>query len=141
MDHLFVYGTLRSAARDVMGAAMRARLSREARCVGAATSPGRLYDLGDYPGMIAAEPRERDVVLGELVEIRNTAATFRWLDLYEDVDLVHPTNGLYRRAPQIALLGDGRIMRCWAYVLNVEPHKRDLIASACWLTHCAERQM
>ena len=39
--HLFVYGTLLSAAGHPMGA----RLRREARLIGAAIDPGRLYRI------------------------------------------------------------------------------------------------
>ena len=58
MQHLFVYGTLRSGARDTLGAAMRSRLSFETSSLGRAAMPGHLYDLGAYPGLVEAEPRE-----------------------------------------------------------------------------------
>ena len=45
--HLFVYGTLRRAVMHPM----HATLSRAAEFAGAAMLPGRLYDLGEYPGV------------------------------------------------------------------------------------------
>lgn len=135
MDHLFVYGTLLSSASDTLGAAMRARLSNETTLVGRGSTPGRLYDLGDYPGLIEAEPRDRTLVAGEVLELRDAAATFHWLDLYEDVDADDPAAGLYRRVPQLALLNDGRAIRCWVYVLNDEPDHGALIEEGCWLSH------
>lgn len=135
MDHLFVYGTLLSNARDTMGAAMRARLSNETGFMGAGSTPGRLYNLGDYPGLIEAEPRDRDLVAGEVLELHDASATFQWLDLYEGVDPAAPAAGLYRRVPQLALLNDARAVRCWVYVLNEVPEPGALIVDGCWLTH------
>ncbi|MFT5510717.1 MAG: gamma-glutamylcyclotransferase (GGCT)/AIG2-like uncharacterized protein YtfP [Hyphomicrobiaceae bacterium] len=137
MDHLFVYGTLLSNARDALGAAMRARLSNETGFIGPGSTPGRLYDLGDYPGLIEAQPRDRDLVMGEVLELHDANATFRWLDLYEDVDPNDPAAGLYRRVPQLALLNDGRAIRCWVYALNDVPGQNTLIAGGCWLSHVA----
>ena len=121
MDHLFVYGTLLSKAQDTLGAVMRARLARETASQWQATSPGRLFTLGDYPGMIPAEPRDRNLVTGEVFALRDAEATFRWLDLYEDVDQQNPARGIYRRVPHLALMADGGTLRCWVYALNAEP--------------------
>lgn len=137
MEHLFVYGTLLSGAQDTLGAAMRVRLQREAKIVAAASSPGRLFDLGAYPGMVEAEPRDRDLVSGEVLELRDPVATFRWLDRYEDVDPDEPAAGLYRRVPHLALWHDGQTSRCWVYALNAAPAHGVNIQSGCWLTHCA----
>lgn len=135
MDHLFVYGTLLSGASDTLGAAMRARLAGETSFVGAGSTPGWLYNLGDYPGLIEAEPRDRALVAGEVLELRDPVVTFHWLDQYEDVDRQNPAAGLYRRVPQLALLDDGRAIRCWVYVLNQEPDEAALIQEGCWLSH------
>ena len=136
MDHLFVYGTLLSNARDTLGAAMRARLHGEADLVGRASTPGRLYNLGDYPGLVEAEPRgDRSLVAGEVLALQDATATFRWLDLYEDVDPVNPAAGLYRRVPQLALLDDHSALRCWVYVINAVPADAAAIDSGCWMTN------
>lgn len=135
MNHLFVYGTLLSNASDTLGAVMRARLAGETSFVDRGSTPGRLYDLGDYPGLVEAELRDRALVSGEVLELRDPATTFRWLDLYEDVDAKDPTAGIYRRVPQLALLNDGRAIRCWVYVLNREPDHTTLIKVGCWLSH------
>ena len=138
MDHLFVYGTLLTNARDSLGAAMRARLQREARLIGTASVPGRLYDLGDYPGFVEAPPRgARDLVAGEVLQLHDATATFDWLDLYEDVDRVDPTAGLYRRVPQLALLDTADAVRCWLYVLNQIPADAVVIDGGSWLSRKA----
>ena len=62
------------------------------------------------------------------------AATFDWLDLYEDVDRADPSAGLYRRVPQLALLDADEAVRCWVYVLNAAPADACVIDSGCWLS-------
>ena len=74
-DHLFVYGTLMSAAKSRLGRGERARLFREGRSLGAAFARGRLYDLGRYPGM--TDPHgPRELVHGEVVRLDDPSRSF-----------------------------------------------------------------
>ena len=74
-DHLFVYGTLMSAAKSRLGRGERARLFREGRSLGAAFARGRLYDLGRYPGM--TDPHgPRELVHGEVVRLDDPSRVF-----------------------------------------------------------------
>ena len=74
---LFVYGTLRPFVAIEMAKWLRSN----ARHLGSATTPGRLYDLGAYPGMTGAHGR-RERVVGDVYRISN-ARVFRVLDRYE----------------------------------------------------------
>jgi len=74
---LFVYGTLRPFAAIPMSRWLR----RTARYLGPATTAGRLYDLGSYPGMRAARHR-RDRVVGDVYRVVRLRV-FRVLDQYE----------------------------------------------------------
>ena len=75
---LFVYGTLRPFAAIPMSR----WLSTVAVHVGHARTPGRLYDLGPYPGLTL--PRRRgEWVLGEVYRLRAPKASLRVLDRYE----------------------------------------------------------
>jgi gamma-glutamylcyclotransferase (GGCT)/AIG2-like uncharacterized protein YtfP len=74
---LFVYGTL----RPFVDIEMAKWLRRNARYLGPATTPGRLYDLGAYPGMKAARGR-RERVVGDVYRVAD-ARVFRVLDRYE----------------------------------------------------------
>jgi gamma-glutamylcyclotransferase (GGCT)/AIG2-like uncharacterized protein YtfP len=74
---LFVYGTL----RPFVDIPMARWLRRSARYVGPATTRGRLYDLGSYPGMRAAR-NCRDRVVGDVYRIVRPRA-LRALDRYE----------------------------------------------------------
>src|SRR5688572_25264320 len=74
---LFVYGTLRPFC-DI---AMAKWLRESARHFGLATTSGRLYDLGPYPGMTAARGR-RERVVGDVYRVVNPCV-LRVLDRYE----------------------------------------------------------
>jgi gamma-glutamylcyclotransferase (GGCT)/AIG2-like uncharacterized protein YtfP len=64
---LFAYGTLRDARQRAR--VLRGALSRD---VGSGSAPGALYDLGDYPGMVAGAPDDR--VPGTVIELADDAA-------------------------------------------------------------------
>jgi gamma-glutamylcyclotransferase (GGCT)/AIG2-like uncharacterized protein YtfP len=77
---LFVYGTLRPFVDIEMATWLRGA----ARYLGPATTPGRLYDLGAYPGMLAARARGERVV-GDVYRVTNPRV-WRVLDAYEAGD-------------------------------------------------------
>jgi gamma-glutamylaminecyclotransferase len=90
MTRLFVYGTLKRGCKNHRHLAGQIYVG-EARTV----AGYRLYDLGDYPGMVAA-PDDTEGVTGELW-LADDAALAR----LDDFEGVH--EGLYRRVP-VALL-------------------------------------
>ena len=75
--HLFVYGTLRPFVDIPMARWLRGA----ARYVGPATTRGRLYDLGAYPGLCAARGRGERVI-GDVYRVARPHV-FRVLDRYE----------------------------------------------------------
>src|SRR5438045_1002594 len=106
-DYLFVYGTL---LREI-GHPMAEFLARQGRFVGPAKMPGRLYDLGPYPGM--REPHiADDWVHGELYELHDAAATFETLDRYESLG-VEPAAFVRQRG--IATLLSSNVVETWVY--------------------------
>lgn len=116
---LFAYGTLRDALqRDVV---LRGAPSRE---VGAGSTPGALYDLGHYPGLVDGGPDDR--VPGALIELADAAALER-LDAYEDV-----ANGLFVRRRTAVRLDSGGEREAWVYVYNRSIAGRPRITSWCW---------
>jgi gamma-glutamylcyclotransferase (GGCT)/AIG2-like uncharacterized protein YtfP len=100
--YLFVYGTLKSAFMNRHARQLR----REARLLGAARMPGRLYRVRWYPGM--RPPREpKDLITGELYKLRQPVKTLKVLDGYEE----H-----YRRELHLATLETDERFRAWVYV-------------------------
>ncbi len=111
LDRLFVYGTLMKGS----GTPMAKRLHAESACMGPARTPGRLYRLGYYPGLVRAE-REAGCVFGEVVKLRNPRRSLRWLDAYEGCGPDDPEPRMYERVIVPVKLKSGRILSAWTYV-------------------------
>ncbi len=127
---LFVYGTLR---RDPSHE-MFHLLAKHARYLGDATVSGRLFDLGEYPGMISSNGTSQ--VVGEIYEIDKT----KWddvitrLDTYEGCSSDDPEPHEYRRELVNARLTTGGEIPAWAYVLNSWPDTDQEIKSGDYLS-------
>ena len=101
---LFVYGSLRPAV--ARGEPLR--LVADLEQLGSASVPGDLYDLGDYPGMVAGGGR----VWGDLLRVPDPER-FDQLDDYEECGGRRP---LFRRVQLIARRIDGSSCRAWVYL-------------------------
>lgn len=108
MEHLFVYGTLRPGSRHPMAKF----LAEHARHIGPAEMPGRLYDLGRYPGMTDAQDAD-DQVKGDVFQIEDAIQVLGRLDEYEGVTGDAPR--LFERKSGIAKLEDGSKLTAWFY--------------------------
>ena len=122
---LFVYGTLRPFA-DI---AMARWLRRAARYVGPATTRGRLYDLGPYPGLRAARSRA-DTVAGDVYRVAG-GRVFRVLDRYE---------ARFVRERCIVRLARGARRRAWIYRYRHGVARAVCIASGDYRLHCRARE-
>lgn len=110
---LFVYGTLMPHAASRYGQAQRERLRCEARVLGRATACARLYDLGEYPGLVpSTDPM--DATHGVALRIANPAATLPWLDAYEGIQPGRDCE--YERILLPVRLAGGTLLSCWVYV-------------------------
>lgn len=117
-DLLFVYGTLMSHT----GTPKARQLMAEADSLGPATIAGRLYRIDWYPGLVPGDGR----VHGELVRLRDPAASLVWLDAYEGIvpgDIAQNRNE-YERVRRPVTLANGDSMQAWVYL-----YVRDLGAS------------
>jgi gamma-glutamylcyclotransferase (GGCT)/AIG2-like uncharacterized protein YtfP len=127
-DHLFLYGSLQpelapAGPRDVLAHCVR---------VGPGTLPGRLYDLGAYPGLVpdASAPGR---VLGQVFRLPEREDVLGPLDAYEGFDPADPPGSLYLRLPhEVDLAGGGRLS-CWVYVYNRDPGAAPLIPDGDYL--------
>jgi len=127
---IFVYGTLRKDQSHEMFHL----LAKHGRFVGDATVAGRLFDLGEYPGMIC--PDETHRVIGEIYEIHvadwNDVVTR--LDKYEGCSSDDPGPHEYRRELVSARLVSGAVVPAWAYVLTRFPAADHEIESGDYLS-------
>lgn len=125
---LFVYGTLRRGA----GHPMHHLLAQYARWMGTATFPGKLVDLGEYPGAVAsANPAH--LVRGEVYGVLNAGTLFPQLDAYEEFWPQNPGGSLYQRQEKTVLLASGEPVTAWMYLYNRPVKGLPLVASGDWL--------
>lgn len=135
--NLFVYGTLQQ------GFGLHQRLAG-ARFLGPALIPGRLVDLGTFPGLIPAPAVVHDPtstsyasVVGELYAVDD--ATLASLDLVEGFDPEAPATSLYRRERVTAIrLGDGAATPAWTYFYNHSVEGMTPIPHGDWRRHSLE---
>lgn len=104
LQHLFVYGTLRSEFPHPLAR----RLALEARLIGTGSASGTLYALSYYPGAIF-RPDDRDSVLGEVYALPRSSLLAE-LDAYE--------GSLFRRVRIAVRLAGGRAIEAWSYELR-----------------------
>ena len=118
--HLFVYGTLLSS----IPSSMSKFLSRRATLVGAARAPGRLFDLGMYPGYVADGAGE---VLGELYHLHPEGEETTWemLDAYESV--TGEAEDEYRREEIRVRTTEGEEYAADTYVFTGEHQQKAVI--------------
>ena len=129
--YLFVYGTLMTRTRGLLGACERARLQREGTNLGPATIAGRLIDLGTEPGLL--EPANSgDVVHGELFHLEQPTEVMSWLDSYEEVSPETTPKDEYARILMKVHLPSGEEVRAWVYCYRGSTYDRPVITSGRW---------
>jgi pyruvate carboxylase len=123
LDLLFVYGTLRRgfARHKFLGAA-------GAKFEGKASVRGRLYDLGDFPGVQPA-PSASARVAGEVYRSPNVERALKILDDVEGFNPVSPQTSLFRREIVDVKLENRPTVRAWIYWLNHSQGPRRTMAS------------
>jgi gamma-glutamylcyclotransferase (GGCT)/AIG2-like uncharacterized protein YtfP len=119
--HIALYGSLRRG-ESAYGAL---RLERLLRYRGSCQLAGLLYDLGDYPALIAGSA----TVHGELFEIAAPHA-LEILDAFEECDPRDPHAGLYRREA-VTLIAPRQ--RAWVYLYNRPVGEAARIESGDWV--------
>jgi len=128
---LFVYGTLMTRAQGRLGTDMRALLRLNGTSLGAATTAGRLIDLGDYPGFVeAAGPG--DVVHGELLRLEDPDEVLAALDAYEGVSLEPAPDDEYARILVPVQPVSGEQVTAWVYCFRGDLAQARPIAGGRW---------
>jgi gamma-glutamylcyclotransferase (GGCT)/AIG2-like uncharacterized protein YtfP len=110
---LFVYGTLRRNMRNKMAGL----LAKRAEFIGKACYQGKLYKLGDYPGVVPSDKRA-DRVQGEVYRLRFPDLLLTRLDQYEECGLGFPEPTEYIRSIQRVRLQSGKAISAWVYLYN-----------------------
>jgi gamma-glutamylcyclotransferase (GGCT)/AIG2-like uncharacterized protein YtfP len=126
MGSLFVYGTLMRG--EPLGHLIQAEGPRE---FVPARTPGRLVDLGEYPGLIPAR-RSGQWVLGEYAEFENLDSLLPQLDFVEEYRPDAEAQSLYLRRSVPVVLQDGTERWAWTYIYNRPYDPRSIIQSGDW---------
>lgn len=121
---LFVYGTLRSDCGAAFSEVMQGQFS----LVGKATTKGRLYNLGQYPGLLLSDANGEQVT-GELYLLTGSASAMALLDRYEESAMSPASGAEYYRDKRMVMLEDGSVVQSWVYVYNWPVAEEDRIAS------------
>ena len=123
-----MYGTLRLHPDHFAHDLLRGRST----FLGDATVPGRLYDLGSFPGALPAASPE-DTIHGEAYRITEPEQTFSLLDEYEGCSDADPIPHAFRRDSVIATLKSGEELECAIYWFTGVPAEERRIASGDYL--------
>jgi gamma-glutamylcyclotransferase (GGCT)/AIG2-like uncharacterized protein YtfP len=126
---LFVYGTLRAFV-DIP---MARRLRCAARHLGVARAPGRLYDLGSYPGLAVAR-RRGEWVAGDLYELPAPRLLLQALDRYE-AGAAGRERPRFVRVRAAVIFADGARRTAWLYRYRLPVRPRLRIRSGDYERH------
>ncbi|HKX32895.1 MAG TPA: gamma-glutamylcyclotransferase family protein [Blastocatellia bacterium] len=124
--YLFAYGTL----RRVLAPPELRELMETWRDLGRGTVPGRLYDLGAYPGAVLDSAGSTSIV-GEVYQLPN--GHLDRLDQYEGFDGNDESASLFVRRSCLVALDDGQQLACSIYVYNGETSSAEVIANGDYL--------
>jgi putative acetyltransferase len=133
-DYLFVYGTLRRALAHPMYRVLAAG----AEFVGTCTCPGRLFDLGFYPGARFDAGAESEII-GELHRLIDAQSLLAVLDRYEGCSPECPTPHEYERKQVIVRVPGGRTCPAWSYAFTGDASLSIRIIDGDYLAHCRWR--
>ena len=121
-DRLFVYGTLLREQRS-----HSLLLNHRALRVGSATANGKLFHLGDYPGLVKGDGE----VHGEVYRLPDSKV-FSDLDDWEDFHGYDRADSPYRRVLAIVRGADGEEHWAWLYRYLGDLAGASIIASGAW---------
>lgn len=136
---MVAYGTLATGGLEETEVEFSASLTKVGSCV----VPGELYDLGEYPGLVAG----RDEIQAELYSLTDPAVLTE-IDAYEGFEPGDPAGSLFvRRAVRISRgasepgvePGEGSI-DAWIYYYNGPVEGRARILSGSWRKHLSARR-
>ena len=119
LSKLFVYGTLNTPSNKFSKILKESSIS-----LGEGEIEGRLYDIGNYPGVI--EDSSGHLVKGEIYRLKNLKV-LKDLDNYEDFDSKNPTNSLFIRKALIVIDKKGKTHRAWVYLYNKSMDAKKII--------------
>ena len=108
---LFIYGTLLQPDNE-----FALYLQKNASFYSSAKFEGKLYDIGNYPGVVAYPDGEL-YVQGNIVQLNNPKQVLKTIDPYEGFGAGQPKPYLFIRKLIKAETTNGDVT-CWIYLYN-----------------------
>lgn len=123
---LFVYGTLLTTQNR-----FGLFLAENSSFISNAKINGSLYDIGQYPGLVAYAGG--NYVKGKIFKL-NSEDILKTLDGYEGISPENPSPYEYRRI-LLPIESDMQTLLSWVYLYNWPIDKATLIEDGDWLRH------
>lgn len=102
---------------------------------------GRLHDMGYYPMLVTAVPNETVQGMVITVEPAHYEAVRQRLDELEGYDPENPEASGYQRRVVEIILANGRSLKAWVYLGNIElVQDKPIVADGNWATFAANNQ-
>ncbi len=133
LNWIFTYGTLMRGIPSRFGN----YLEQNGAFIGEGYVPGKLYDLGNYPGLVYDEQSER-LILGHIFELVNAEKVLLQLDDYEGISPHSPPPHEYRRVIK-PVLWHGKRIACWLYEYALDPTGLPEITTPSYLDYWHQR--
>jgi len=121
-EYLFVYGKLKHNQANEISE----YLIKHSEFVGEGYVLGKLYNVGEYPGLIPSS-ENKEKVFGEIFEL-NALEIFQTLDKYEEAWPAYPDNAEFKRVV-LEVHKNYKTILCWVYVFNRLPDESKRIIS------------
>lgn len=121
-DYLFVYGTLLRQSQTKMST----MLLSNSKFIELASVQGRLYDIGEYPGLIQSDKKSHQVK-GEVFKLNNPDLTLQKLDDYEGCE--------YKRIKTSVTLDNDKKVESWLYIFSLPTDEYTCIESGDYMAY------
>jgi gamma-glutamylcyclotransferase (GGCT)/AIG2-like uncharacterized protein YtfP len=135
-SYLFVYGTLRKGVNNQV----KEEIINDVEWIGETEIPGRMYDIGRYPGAVPLTNNERGVIRGEIIKIMYPERVFKLLDHYEGYNPEELDRSEYYRAKEKINLEDGQEIDAWVYWYNFSVDGKKRIESSDYLDYLKNKR-
>lgn len=129
MRYVFIYGTLRAGEINDIGQAAARHGIAAPRLIGRAAVAGRLYDFGDYPGLVQDETA--GLVRGDVYEIEDDL-----VPVLDDIEGVRPGIDSLFKSRAVSVPVAGRSLACFFYPVDaVSVEGRTRIEAGDWVSY------
>ena len=131
LNLLFVYGTLRFNENPISEG-----LNPVCNRLGTASVCGKLFDLGNYPGMVLSKDPQ-DKVIGEVIALSNPGKSLAMIDRYEGI-FPGPGSEYQREVTEVTF--KHQLTPCWIYVYQHSLTGLSRITSGDYVDYLSQHQ-